>query len=233
VSRERRKAYVFRGAKIDKVRECHVNVYDYNTREWSREPFGPGSVDPKVTSNGGSVACVINDRLYMFGGWEKGHLNNHVYELNLETYVWALLKAVSDHNQPLRKYKCGVVPYGEDMLCVFGGYGYPADFMVQDGARYDWEDRSVGWTNELHLFHLKDRVWLVPTVTGTPPNPCAAFTFHYIDRHRVLLFGGRQKAERVNEIHILDLANWVSVWLDLTIIYSWYYNTLRRIRLMI
>jgi hypothetical protein len=211
VSKEREKAYMFGGRNLSE--KC-VWVYDFSTREWTPEAFGPESCNPSVIAGG--FGSVINDRFYMFGGWEPGYLTHsiYLYELNLETFVWRKIVPVSTDNQPLFKNKCGVVSYGEDMLCIFGGYGFPSgmDHRLQVGARYDWEQnsrRGMGWTNEMHLFHLKKRIWVVPQVTGTPPNPCAAFTFHYIDRHRVLLFGGRQMPERVNEVHILDLAIWV------------------------
>ena len=52
--------------------------------------------------------------------------------------------------------------------------------------------------------------WSVPECTGTAPPPCAAFSFNKIDRQRALLFGGRQREARVNELHILNMDHWVS-----------------------
>ena len=48
-------------------------------------------------------------------------------------------------------------------------------------------------------------------MTGTRPPPCAAFTLTKVDSHRVVLFGGRQFSERVNQLHILNMENWVCV----------------------
>ena len=39
--------------------------------------------------------------------------------------------------------------------------------------------------------------------------PCAAFSFNKIDQQRALLFGGRQCAGRVNELHIINMDQWV------------------------
>lgn len=47
--------------------------------------------------------------------------------------------------------------------------------------------------------------WRVVGTTGVKPPPCAAFSFTRIDSQRVLLFGGRQRRQRVNDAYILDL----------------------------
>ena len=51
--------------------------------------------------------------------------------------------------------------------------------------------------------------WSVPECTGTAPPPCAAFSFNKVDQQRALLFGGRQREARVNELHILNMDHWV------------------------
>ena len=51
--------------------------------------------------------------------------------------------------------------------------------------------------------------WLSPQTTGMRPLPCAGFSFTKVDLHRAVLFGGRQAEKRVNEIHILNMENWV------------------------
>lgn len=52
--------------------------------------------------------------------------------------------------------------------------------------------------------------WRVVGTTGLKPPPCAAFSFTRIDSQRVLLFGGRQQQQRVNDVYILDLEMLVS-----------------------
>ena len=114
----------------------------------------------------------------------------------------------------MHKDKAGMVAYGDEMLCVFGGYGDAPErngIVRQRGAQYDTDMASVWgfcWTNELHLFHIKKSVWISPETTGPRPPPCAAFSFTKVDSHRVVLFGGRQVNARVNEVHILNMDNW-------------------------
>ena len=52
--------------------------------------------------------------------------------------------------------------------------------------------------------------WISPEVTGQRPAPCAAFSFIRVDKRLAVLFGGRQRVKRVNELHILDMETWAS-----------------------
>ena len=61
----------------------------------------------------------------------------------------------------------------------------------------------------MYNVHVHVGEWLSPVTTGVRPPPCAAFSFTKVDCSRVVLFGGRQRPERVNEVHILDMSNWV------------------------
>ena len=61
----------------------------------------------------------------------------------------------------------------------------------------------------ISIFHSV-ATWSSPETTGPRPPPCAGFSFTKIDSSRVVLFGGRQRHHRVNEVHILDMKNWVS-----------------------
>lgn len=200
--------------------------YDPVTNTWRRSDWQPREEGEEVLEEDeefsppvevGACCTMLNGKMYSFGSWLLGRCTAFVYELDLQTMMWTRLDPIKSDNLPLLKNKCGMVAYGSDMLFVFGGYGYPQLGMpLQPGARYEVERDEdllgwpiLGWTNEMHLFHLKERVWIVPQTTGTRPPPCAAFSINKIDCHRVVLFGGRQREGRVNEIHILDMADWV------------------------
>ena len=67
--------------------------------------------------------------------------------------------------------------------------------------------------------------WSSPEITGPRPPPCAGFSFTKVDLSRAVLFGGRQRHQRVNEVHILDMENRVnrsdtgSYWVSI-VVYS-------------
>lgn len=193
----------------------HIYILDIDTRIWRREmTYKDPITSTRPRLQIGTSCVLINDHIYIFGGWKSGILNNDIYSLDLNTFTWKWLEPVNSDNQPMLKNKQGMVIYRDEFnkeyLLVFGGYGYPKfGCPLQRGANYELEEELM-WTNEIHLFDIKERVWSVPpNITGTPPKPCAAFSFHYIDTDRVLLFGGRQKPGRVNEVHILDTKSWV------------------------
>ena len=161
-------------------------------------------------------ACVLIDQyIYTFGGWAHGAVNNDVHRYDMTSQSWRELEPTDGSHEPMMKNKHGMVAHGNALL-IFGGYGCPKiGSRFQEGAEYVFDIQSLlsnlMWTNEIHLFDIEERKWVEPVVTGPRPKPCAAFSFNRIDRDRVILFGGRQKEERVNELHILDTSNWVGL----------------------
>ena len=134
----------------------HLDVFDFSRCEW-RLVKTRGNC-PRVVS--GACSTVIGDYLYMFGGWYEGLRNADIYALSLLNFRWKQLTDVEAmRGSPLCKDKAGMVDYGTEMLCVMGGYGHPRHyFQAQKGASYHWDPNSfmdIGWTNELHLFHIK------------------------------------------------------------------------------
>ncbi len=115
----------------------------------------------------GACCVVMNDRLYSFGGWVSGYRTADIHEFDFHTQIWQLLPPTNPGDGPFLKDKAGIVDYGQEMLCVFGGYGYPSRahvvgsvFHFQRGATYHWDETSLSsicWTNELHVFHTGKR----------------------------------------------------------------------------
>ena len=56
-----------------------------------------------------------------------------------------------------------MVPYGGDMVCVVGGYGYPIHRdHTQKGASYHTDFHTpLFWTNEVHLFQFSTGIYIV------------------------------------------------------------------------
>ena len=134
-----------------------LHVFDFSQCEWKIIPTG-NSYHPAL-QNSGSSCVVIKDSLFVFGGFhvEIGTRNADISELNLKDYTWKDLKVTNPELGPLFKDKAGVVDYGEEMLCVMGGFGYPPPmrtYQSQKGASYHREHHGLCWSNELHLFHI-------------------------------------------------------------------------------
>ena len=137
-----------------------LDVFDFASCEWS--VFATEGDLPKATS--GACSTIMGDCLYMFGGWYRGYWNADrnadVYELNLMNFKWKKLTGENcAKGSPLDKDKAAMVDYGNEMLCVTGGYGHSRSAAKsQKGASFHLDTDSffqIGWTNELHLFHVK------------------------------------------------------------------------------
>ena len=80
--------YLF-GGRNDEA-PCNV-VYRFDTKTgtWSR-PSVAGNIPPE---RDGHSACVINDSMYVFGGYEESHsrYGQEVYKLDLKEMVWYLV----------------------------------------------------------------------------------------------------------------------------------------------
>ena len=168
----------------------------------------------------GSCCCLLGDEgqqyLVTFGGWKSGLRVADVHMLDLNEMNWTNCKINNPAEGPFMKDKAGMIPYGNDMVCVIGGYGYPSVHHIQRGvyhgqrgAQYFWDHQSgLCWTNEVHLFCFKSGRWITPQISGRGPPPCAAFALTMADSCRAVLFGGRQVNKRVNDLYILHLDSW-------------------------
>ena len=80
--------YLF-GGRNDEA-PCNV-VYRFDTKTgtWSR-PSVAGNIPPE---RDGHSACVIDDSMYVFGGYEESHsrYGQEVYKLDLKEMVWYLV----------------------------------------------------------------------------------------------------------------------------------------------
>ena len=120
----------------------NIEVYNFESSKWHIVKTLVSGMPGFKT--GGCCCLVIKDSLYVFGNLCcYGRCTTNVHELNLNNYKWRTINSTNPEEGPLCKGGAGMVDYGEEMLCVMGGYGHPA-------ARNSDDDM----TNELHIFHI-------------------------------------------------------------------------------
>ena len=108
-----------------------------------------------------AASTSINDDLYTFGGYDGRNYFNTLHKLDTKTWHWCQLSPQNAEGAPMPKSPGGMISI-KDSLAVFGGYGRPhgpaepGSFMKN--TRFT--DGS-GWTNELHIYHLKEGVRVV------------------------------------------------------------------------
>ena len=128
----------------------------WEQRQVEGDALSPGTYDAASTS--------INDDLYTFGGYDgRDYFFNTLHKLDTKMRHWRQLSPQNAKGAPMPKAGCGMISI-KDSLVVFGGYGRPhgpaepGSFMKN--TKYT-DSRGWPWTNELHIYHLKEGVRVV------------------------------------------------------------------------
>ena len=142
--------YVWGGVADEKIDVHTVHHYDPNTETWSdKRCEGP----PPPGSFYGACAS-IGHHLYTYGGYDADNRDHGtLHGLDTKSWMWSQLSS----DGPMKKYGCRMIAYGCKIL-LFGGYGVPSG-TIQPGAKFVkniYPSDGSGWTNELHIFDLKE-----------------------------------------------------------------------------
>lgn len=134
--------------------ESTLECFNPTTELW-KEIKTQGTPHPGLTQ----AACVCHDGLLYVYGFDESKV---LSQLNMTTFVWSQLWdsiEKDDGKSPMVKTSAGMAYFRNSHLGVFGGYACPsADGSFQAGSEYrpDSLDESRGWTNEFHLFKIKE-----------------------------------------------------------------------------
>ena len=131
-----------------------VEIFDPYLEVWEQQ--STSGVPPPGLYQGTSV--LLSDQLYAFGGWDGASYYNTLHTLDPTSLEWKQLRVLNQADGPMRKRGYGMVPYGQDRLALFGGFGIPTS-PTQPGAtftKYTSSTVGEGWSNELHSFNIKE-----------------------------------------------------------------------------
>lgn len=120
--------------------------FNTDTLEWSL-PAVSGS---EPLSKDGHSACVIRNKMYIFGGFEyaTNEYSNELHCLNLDTFVWTYFN-ISNMAPSPRDFHT-TIAYGDKMY-VFGGRSKPVSFNSVDEECY---------CNHIYCFDTISQKWL-------------------------------------------------------------------------
>ena len=144
-----------------------VHSFDVYCETW-RERVVEGAPPPGIYDG----ACASSGLcLYCFGGGDGSTLHGSLHQLDTSsaTLKWTQLTTPDSSSRPMMKTGCGMVAYGSGLV-LFGGYGFPCD-STQPGAEFVKDDRytdGVGWSNELHVFDVREGETALYSYSGTP-----------------------------------------------------------------
>jgi len=181
--------YLFGGRRDDI--SCNVLFkFDTNTYTWSQpRVYGeqPGERD-------GHSACVINNAMYIFGGYEEviERFGQDVYRLDLSSYTWKLLSCTGE--PPVHRDFHSATAIGQNMF-IFGG----RSDQNGDGTGRDFYSNKICYLDTVSLR------WFSPSIL--PPWPAGRRSHSAINLDgKLVIFGGYngQRKEHKNDLWVLD-----------------------------
>ena len=103
-----------------------------------------------------AASASVNDDLFSFGGHDGRNFFNTLHRLDTKTWRWCQLSPMNAEGAPMPMASGGMMRF-RDNLVVFSGYGMPrgpteSRLFVRDTRCTD----GSGWTNEFHIYHLKE-----------------------------------------------------------------------------
>ncbi|KAF8792617.1 Kelch domain-containing protein 2 [Argiope bruennichi] len=151
----------------------------------------------------GSTAVVIDDSMYLFGGYGYNGegCTNRLYKLDLDKFQWQLLEPSGTPPIPVDKMVGWT--YNKKFY-VFGGFGNPDSGPPHDFQFVFYHLLWRGWTNQFFEYDPAKNHWSRPFSTGTLPSARAAHAVAVM-HGKVYIFGGRHDVFRMNDLHCLDM----------------------------
>ena len=191
---------IFNRPKIHRDSENHkMYIYDITQKSWS-------SVDThgdSIVSCSGSGVCSLDFKIYVFGGFSDFKFFNTLGSFDTKNLEWLEIKGKGQIPQPRDK----ISPFiHENHIYIFGGWSFSI-LGLQPGAAFhqDLSGWGAGWNNEFHKYDTTTNHWSYVQTIGRVPEPRAATSFIKIDSTRALLFGGRTRSSRTNDLYMFHL----------------------------
>lgn len=146
--------YLWGGRNDDTA--CNI-LFCFNTKtlKWSKPTVTgllPGARD-------GHTACIINQFMYIFGGFQEDieQFTRDVYCLNLETMKWDYIQTSGTKPQYRDFHSATII---DNKMYVFGG---------RSDRHSPYHSQEEIYTSEICYLDLKTNTWCMPRMTGTIP----------------------------------------------------------------
>ena len=131
-----------------------VETFEPYSQLWERRQV---EGDAPLPGTYGAASTSLHDDLFTFGGWDGRNLfSGGLHRLDTKTWRWCQLSPQNAEGAPMPKCGCGMISFGE-RLGVFGGHGLPRGPTEPQSFIGSTDGR--GWTNEFHIYHLKEGVY--------------------------------------------------------------------------
>ena len=146
-------AYLWGGLTQDFNRSEVINIFDCYSESWKEH--STTGIPPPGLQDG--VFTLLCDDLYYFGGDDGKRFHNSLHRLQTRTLEWQDIKQANPAGGPFPKWGCGMVAY-QQQLALIGGFCATPTGPLQSGTKFIKSCNRYGWTNEFHLFSIKEGV---------------------------------------------------------------------------
>ncbi|XP_071480445.1 kelch domain-containing protein 3-like [Diadema antillarum] len=192
---EKDKIYLWGGRNDTSGADNKLYAFDTKTSRWMLE--SPRGHLPDATD--GHTACVIGNRMYVFGGFIDlmQSYSNLTYALDFREMKWTLLQPKGGEVPHWRDFHTAT-PFGDHMY-VFGG---------RSDVSGPWYTGREFYCNRLKMFDTRNSQWLTPRATGDEPIGRRSHSAVLYDNH-LCVFGGFNHTidTHFNDLHKLDLSS--------------------------
>ena len=134
-----------------------VETFDPYSELWEQRQVEGDAPSPGTF---GAASASLHDDLFSFGGLDGREKElNTLRRLDTKTWRWCQLSPQSAEGAPMPKFACGMISFGHS-LGVFGGHGIPrGPIEPRSFIRNTSYTDGSGWTNEFHIYRLKEGVY--------------------------------------------------------------------------
>ena len=148
-------------------------LYDIDTNTWNQQHC-PNNPSGRINH---AMAYIGDDKVILYGGW-NGSLNNETWVYDLSDNIWTNKHPLLN---PSHRYHLDMAYIGNYQVLLFGG-------SLGNGV-YD---------NETWIYDLIDNTW-TQHFPQSSPTVRADYGLAYISEDQVLLFGGFDSSDELND----------------------------------
>lgn len=177
------------GGRNDKDGACNVlHCFDCVKLAWCFVKVE----GPLPNARDGHSACVIHNKMYIFGGYEEevDRFSNEIHTLDFKTLSWSPVKPVK--GDPARWRDFHTATGLGDIMYIFGGR------MDQGG---DMFTNNEIYCNKIQLFDTLSHAWHEPVTQGIQPIGRRSHSAFIYDGY-LYIFGGYNG---LHDIHFRDV----------------------------
>ncbi|CEG43782.1 Kelch repeat-containing proteins [Plasmopara halstedii] len=141
---------------------------------------------PPVRS--GHSSLVVDDMMYVFGGYNDGNCHNDIYAFDLVRHHWLQIETSNGISPDGRASHAWCISTDKTSFYLYGGSGP------------HWGQTNMG---KLLQFNIREKNWTIVETEGKQPPPGYGQSMCAIN-NRLYLFGGTSGHVYVNDLYVFD-----------------------------